>query len=65
MRKVSKYGAFSGLYFPVFGLNTEICRVNLCVQSKCGKIRNRNNTFLVEIIIFDEVKYLDYETKKT
>ena len=22
MRKVSKYGVFSGLYFPVFGLNT-------------------------------------------
>ena len=24
MVKVSKYGAFSGPYFPVFGLNTEI-----------------------------------------
>ena len=23
-REVSKYGVFSGLYFPVFGLNTEI-----------------------------------------
>ena len=23
MREVSKYGAFSGPYFPVFGLNTE------------------------------------------
>ena len=23
-RKVSKYGVFSGPYFPVFGLNTEI-----------------------------------------
>ena len=22
--KVSKYGVFSGLYFPVFGLNAEI-----------------------------------------
>ena len=22
-RKVSKYGVFSGLYFPTFGLNTE------------------------------------------
>ena len=27
--KVSKYGVFSGPYFPVFGLNTEICGVNL------------------------------------
>ena len=23
--KVSKYGVISGLYFPVFGLNMEIC----------------------------------------
>ena len=23
VRKVSKYGVFSGLYFPAFGLNTE------------------------------------------
>ena len=27
--KVSKYGVFSGSYFPVFGLNTEIYGVNL------------------------------------
>ena len=27
--KVSKYGAFSGPYFPVLGLNTEIYGVNL------------------------------------
>ena len=28
-RKVAKYGVFSGPYFPVFGLNTEIYGVNL------------------------------------
>ena len=28
-RKVSKYGVFSGPYFPVFGLNTGIYFVNL------------------------------------
>ena len=29
-RKMSKYGVFSGPYFPIFGLNTEICNsVNL------------------------------------
>ena len=28
--KVSKYGVFSGPYFPVFGLNTEIYGVNFC-----------------------------------
>ena len=27
-QKVSKYGVISGLYFPVFGLNTEIYGVN-------------------------------------
>ena len=27
--KVSKYRGFSGLYFPVFGLNTEIKGVNI------------------------------------
>ena len=31
--------SFSGPYFPVFGLNTEIYSVNLRIQSKCGKIR--------------------------
>ena len=28
--KVSKYGVISGLYFPVFGLNTEIYCPNTC-----------------------------------
>ena len=28
MKSVHKYGAFSGPYFPVFGLNTEIYGVN-------------------------------------
>ena len=30
--------SFSGLYFPTFGLNTDIYSVNLHVQSKCGEI---------------------------
>ena len=42
--KVSKYGVFSGLYFPVFGLNTEIYRVNLRIQFEYGKIRTRKNS---------------------
>ena len=33
--------SFSGPYFPAFGLNTEIYRVNLYIQSECGKIRTR------------------------
>ena len=42
--KVSQYGIFSGPYFPVFGLNTEICGVNLCIQSEYGKIRTTKNS---------------------
>ena len=36
-----KYGVFSGPYFPVFELNTEICGVNLRIQSEYRKIRTR------------------------
>ena len=32
---------YSGLYFPVFVLNTNIYSVNLRIQSKYGKIRTR------------------------
>ena len=42
--KVSKCGVFSGLYFPVFGLNTKIYSVNLRIQSKYNKIRTRENS---------------------
>ena len=42
--KVSKYGVFSGPYFPTFGLNTEVYSVNLRIQSKCRKIRTRKNS---------------------
>ena len=33
--------SFSGLYFLVFGLNTEIYKVNIRIQSKYKKIRTR------------------------
>ena len=39
--QVSKYGVFSGPYFPAFGMNTEKYGVSLCIQSKCRKIRTR------------------------
>ena len=41
--KVSKYGVIFGPYFLAFGLNTEISRVNLQIQSEYRKIRTRNN----------------------
>ena len=37
---------FSGPYFPVFGLNTEIYSVNLRIQSKYRKIRTRKTPHL-------------------
>ena len=39
-----KCEVFSGPCFPVFGLNKERYGVSLRIQSKCGKIRARNNT---------------------
>ena len=42
--KASKYGIFSGPYFPVFGLNTEIYEVNLRIQSEYRKLRTRRNS---------------------
>ena len=42
--KVSKYGVFSGPYFPAFGLNAEKYGVSLRIQSECGKIQARKNS---------------------
>ena len=39
-----KYGVLSGPHFLVFGLNTEIYRVNLHIQSRYRKIRSRKNS---------------------
>ena len=51
--KVSKYGVFSGLYFPVFELNTDIYSVNLRIlhkspysQSEYSKMQTRKNSVL-------------------
>ena len=41
---MSKYRIFSGPYFSVFGLNTEIYGVNLGAQSEYRKIRTRKNS---------------------
>ena len=44
--KMPKYRVFSGPYFPVPGLNTEIYGVNLRFQSEYRKIRTRKNSAL-------------------
>ena len=47
---MSKYGAFSGPYFPAFGLNAERYAVSLCIQSKCKKIRTRKNIRILTLL---------------
>ena len=48
--KIARTCSFSGPYSPSFGLNTEIYRVIVRIQSECGKIRTRKtpntDTFL-------------------
>ena len=42
--KASKYAVFSGPYFLVIGLNTEIYAINLRIKAKYTKIRTRKNS---------------------
>ena len=53
-RKVSKYGVFSGPYFPAFGLNTETYGENLHIKSRCGKIRTRKNSVWTVWTVFTQ-----------
>ena len=41
---MSKYGVFSGPYFPLIGLNTKIYGINLRIQSEYGNIQTRKNS---------------------
>ena len=53
---VSKYGLFSGLYFPAFGLNMERYEVSLCVQSECRKMQTRKNSVFGHFSHSEKVK---------
>ena len=44
--KVSKYGVFSGPYFPAFGLNMERTGVSLRIQAESGKILTKKTPYL-------------------
>ena len=61
--KVSKYGVFSGLHFPVFRLNTEIYRLNLRIQSEHRKIRARKNSVFGHFSPSDYSGYLNAPSK--
>ena len=45
-QKVSTCGVFSGPYFPVFGLKTEIYEINLPILSEYRKLWTRKNSVL-------------------
>ena len=42
LHKKCPYSDFFESYFPVFGLNTAIYKMNLCFQSELGKMQTRN-----------------------
>ena len=43
--KIVRIGSFSGLYFPVYGLNIERYSISLQIQSKYGKIWTRKTEY--------------------
>ena len=52
--KIVHIWSFSGAYFPTFGLYTKIYRVNLCIQSECGKTRTRKTLSTNKIHVMSE-----------
>ena len=63
--KVSKYGVVSCMYFPAFGMNTEIYYVNLHIQSEYRKIRTRNNSLFWTLFHAVIIAHIEYNTKKS
>ena len=55
---MSKYGVFSGPYFAVFELNTEIYSLNLRIQSEYKKVRTR------KYFVFGDFSRSDYNFSK-
>ena len=55
--KKSKYGDFSGPYFPVFGLNTEIYLVNLRIQPVYRKQGPEENSIFAHFLRSERGKW--------
>ena len=49
--------SFSGPHFPAFGLNTDIYFLNLCIQSKFGKMLTRKHPIFLCSNIFYAVTF--------
>ena len=61
LREVSKYGVFTGPYFPVFGLNKEFYSVNLSVFIlNTGKYGPEKTPYMD---IFHVMIYMDRENE--
>ena len=58
--KVSKYEVFSGPYFPVLGLNTEIYCVNRRIQSEYRIIRTRKKSVFGHFSRSDMIGKVDF-----
>ena len=52
--------SFSGPYFPVFGLKTEIYGVNLRIQSEYRKVRTRKNSAFRHLLRSDHTSILTH-----
>ena len=63
--KVTVLWSFSLPYFPVFGLNKEIYKVNLRIQSKRGKIQTPKTTKTPNTNNFHKVKVMHWTENKT
>ena len=50
--------SFSDPHFHTFGLNTEIYRVNLCIQPKCRKIQTRKTTNTDTFHVVYQIRFL-------
>ena len=55
----------SGLYFPVFRLNTEICVANIRLQSEYRKIRTRKNSLFGQFSCSDLYICIDLKREKS
>ena len=59
---MSVFGVFFGPYFLTFRLNKKIHRVNLHIQSECGRMGTRK---FLNTDYFEEGNHLEYNIKKS
>ena len=55
---MSKYGIFSGLYFPAFGLNTERYAVSVRMHENTGTTETPNTDTFYAVTGISEIMYI-------